>query len=188
MKFLLVLTCVLLVAGGGLQGQAVERKHPKHKKHHVKVKHVQNCKKQKESISSIRENVWKLQSLMAEPKIPSAFHERWAVSCNYVHWIARKWQHHLADTVKRFHFPPRLSAWLCIHKYEGSWTDPNSPYYGGLQMDYSFQNTYGKNLLRQKGTADHWTPLEQIWVAERAYKSGRGFYPWPNTARYCGLI
>jgi hypothetical protein len=25
-------------------------------------------------------------------------------------------------------------------------------------------------------------------VAERAYRSGRGFYPWPNTARACGLI
>ena len=34
--------------------------------------------------------------------------------------------------------------------------------------------------------ADHWTPIEQMWVAERAYRSGRGFYPWPNTARYCG--
>jgi hypothetical protein len=43
-------------------------------------------------------------------------------------------------------------------------------------------------LLRRKGTADHWTPLEQIWVAEHAYRSGRGFYPWPNTARDCGLI
>ena len=55
-------------------------------------------------------------------------------------------------------------------------------------MDISFQRTYGAHLLRRKGTADHWTPLEQMWVAERAYRSGRGFYPWPNTARHCGLI
>jgi hypothetical protein len=27
-----------------------------------------------------------------------------------------------------------------------------------------------------------------MWVAERAHRSGRGFYPWPNTARHCGLI
>ena len=33
--------------------------------------------------------------------------------------------------------PPHKSQWLCIHGYEGSWTDPNSPYYGGLQMDSS---------------------------------------------------
>lgn len=84
-------------------------------------------------------------------------------------------------------YPPHYSAWLCIHRYEGSWTDSGSPYYGGLQMDYGFQATYGGKLLRSKGTADHWTPLEQMWVAEEAYKS-RGFYPWPNTARMCGLI
>ena len=55
-------------------------------------------------------------------------------------------------------------------------------------MDYGFMSAYGRELLLRKGTADHWTPLEQMWVAERAYRSGRGFYPWPNTARYCGLI
>jgi hypothetical protein len=54
-------------------------------------------------------------------------------------------------------------------------------------MDYGFQAVYGSYLLQTKGTADHWTPLEQIWVAERAARS-RGFYPWPNTARSCGLI
>jgi len=84
--------------------------------------------------------------------------------------------------------PPHKNAWLCIHRYEGSWTDPSPPYYGGLQMDLGFQRTYGGALLRVKGTADHWTPLEQMWVAERAHRAGRGFYPWPNTARYCGLI
>ena len=83
--------------------------------------------------------------------------------------------------------PPHYTAWLCIHRYEGSWTDPNPPFYGGLQFDYGFQATYGRHLLKLKGTADHWTPLEQMWTAERAYRS-RGFYPWPNTARYCGLI
>lgn len=83
---------------------------------------------------------------------------------------------------------PHKSAWLCIHSYEGSWTDPNPPYYGGLQMDLGFQRTYGAGLLQRKGTADHWTPLEQMWTAERAHRAGRGFYPWPNTARYCGLI
>ena len=84
--------------------------------------------------------------------------------------------------------PPHKLQWLCIHRYEGSWRDPNAPYFGGLQMDLSFQRAYGSHLLRRKGTADHWTPLEQMWVAERAHRAGRGFYPWPNTARYCGLI
>jgi hypothetical protein len=84
--------------------------------------------------------------------------------------------------------PPHKRAWLCIHRFEGAWHDPNAPYYGGLQMDVQFQRTYGAAVFRRKGTADHWTPLEQMWAAERAHRSGRGFYPWPNTARYCGLI
>jgi hypothetical protein len=84
--------------------------------------------------------------------------------------------------------PPHRNAWLCLHRYEGSWRDDGGPYYGGLQMDIGFQQHYGRVLLRTKGTADHWTPLEQMWVAERAYRAGRGFSPWPNTARYCGLI
>jgi len=84
--------------------------------------------------------------------------------------------------------PPHKSAWSCIHRYEASWADDGSPYYGGLQMDYSFQRTYGYYLLQIKGTANHWNPLEQMWVAEYAFRSGRGFYPWPNTARYCHLI
>jgi hypothetical protein len=84
--------------------------------------------------------------------------------------------------------PPHESAWRCIHAYEGAWTDSGSPYYGGLQMDLGFQRHYGGYLLRLKGTADNWTPLEQMWVAARAHGSGRGFYPWPNTARACGLI
>jgi len=83
--------------------------------------------------------------------------------------------------------PPHLRAFLCIHHYEASWTDSGSPYYGGLQMDLGFQHTYAPWLLREKGTADHWTPLEQIWTAEKAAKS-RGFWPWPNTARVCGLL
>lgn len=83
--------------------------------------------------------------------------------------------------------PPHLQEFLCIHRYEGSWTDGGGPYYGGLQMDLGFQKAYGGELLKTKGTADHWTPLEQIWVAERAWKS-RGFWPWPNTARFCGLL
>jgi hypothetical protein len=99
------------------------------------------------------------------------------------------WRRRAAVVKRRFDAgPAHRRAWLCIHRYEGSWRDDAGPYYGGLQMDIGFQQHYGRMLLRAKGTADHWTPLEQMWIAERAYRSGRGFYPWPNTARYCGLI
>ena len=100
--------------------------------------------------------------------------------------LARRWQHRAHSAWWRANHPPGLGGWLCIHHYEGSWADSGSPYWGGLQMDLSFQQTYGGWLLRHKGTADHWSPLEQIWVAVRASHS-RGFSPWPSTARDCGL-
>jgi hypothetical protein len=103
-------------------------------------------------------------------------------------WWKRAWVHKAYWARWHGHRPPHLAAWLCIHRYEGSWQDPYAPYYGGLQMDLTFQRQYGLGLLRRKGTAEHWTRFEQIWVAVRAYRAGRGFYPWPYTARYCGLI
>ena len=101
--------------------------------------------------------------------------------------LARTWHRREHAAWWRANHPPNLGGWLCIHHYEGSWTDSGSPYWGGLQMDLSFQATYGSWLLRHKGTADHWSPLEQIWVAVRASRV-RGFSPWPNTAAYCGLV
>jgi hypothetical protein len=100
--------------------------------------------------------------------------------------LERRWRHRAHGAHRRATHPPNLHTWLCIHRYEGSWADSGSPYWGGLQMDLSFQQRYGGWLLRHKGTADHWSPLEQIWVAVRASHS-RGFSPWPNTARNCGL-
>jgi len=84
--------------------------------------------------------------------------------------------------------PPHRGAWLCIHRYEGSWRDSGDPYWGGLQMDRGFMGRYAPGYLLRRGYADRWSPLEQMWVAERAYRGGRGFYPWPSTARLCGLI
>ncbi|HKC78171.1 MAG TPA: hypothetical protein VKB70_07285 [Gaiellaceae bacterium] len=104
-----------------------------------------------------------------------------------LHRLAITWQHREHAVWWRANHPPELHAWLCIHHYEGSWTDSGGPYWGGLQMDLGFQETYGAWLLRHKGTADHWSPLEQIWVAVRASRS-RGFSPWPNTAHYCGML
>jgi len=98
------------------------------------------------------------------------------------------WRRLALSLRRRAQNPPHKQGWLCIHHFEGSWRDPNPPYFGGLQMDVQFQRTYGAAIFRLKGTADHWTPIEQMWAAERAHRSGRGFYPWPNTARYCGLI
>jgi hypothetical protein len=103
-------------------------------------------------------------------------------------WLVTTWRAKAARARWRGTHPPHRRAWLCIHSYEGSWRDPYAPYYGGLQMDLTFQRQYGARLLRRKGTANNWSPLEQMWVAERALRAGRGFYPWPVSARRCGLI
>lgn len=94
-----------------------------------------------------------------------------------------------AEGWNRLHpYPPHYQGWLCIHRFEGSWRDSGDPYWGGLQMDRGFMRSYATRALLRRGWADKWTPLEQMWVAERAFNSGRGYGPWPNTARYCGLL
>ncbi len=81
-------------------------------------------------------------------------------------------------------------ALTCIasHESNGTWDiSTGNGYYGGLQMDRTFQQTYAPDLYRTKGTADNWTRAEQMRTAEKAVAT-RGFHPWPNTARMCGLI
>jgi hypothetical protein len=127
-------------------------------------------------ITRYRTDTWRWQKVMGKPltvahRLPAAV---WRKIAQAVYRQALK--------------PPHKKAWLCIHRYEASWqAHTGNGYYGGLQMDIEFQRFYAAWLLREKGTADHWTPLEQIWVAERAERDS-GFYPWPNTARMCGLI
>lgn len=81
----------------------------------------------------------------------------------------------------------RTSGAECVKSREGSWTDPNAPYWGGMQADLSFQKTYGPEFYRRWGTADHWPPWAQMVMAYRGWLA-RGWYPWPNTARACGLL
>jgi hypothetical protein len=82
-----------------------------------------------------------------------------------------------------------VTAWACIHQGEGAWNaHTGNGYHGGLQMDATFERTYGRDMLqRYHGHAELWPPRAQIIVAQRAYSQGRGYAPWPNTSRACGL-
>ena len=134
-----------------------------------------------------QDSTWRWERLMGERRTGTDGRVLTEMAVSDVRRAVLLWQRRAGAAHRRALRPPHLRDWLCIHHYEGSWSDAGAPYWGGLQMSLSFQERYGGWLYRMKGTADHWTPLEQIWTAEKARKS-RGFWPWPNTARFCGLI
>lgn len=126
-------------------------------------------------------------------------------SCKYTVWVAHKWQRKAHRTRRQYQaylvYQQRhqqqqqqaqgalTSDWACIHGYEGAWnSNTGNGYYGGLQMDMGFQSTYGLDFMRQWGTANNWPVWAQVTAANRAKNSGRGYGPWPNTARACGLL
>ena len=137
------------------------------------------------TIRQLKTETWRLQALMGVPHAKPWRPTRTTAGLRHVLGGSRVEHRRAVHLAQR---PPHRRAWLCIHRYEGPWNArTGNGYYGGLQMDISFQRRYGGRLLARKGTADRWAPLEQMWIAERAHRSGLGFTPWPNTARYCGL-
>ncbi len=140
------------------------------------------------AIDRYQKATWRWQRLMRVPLTPANGRAERSPSPAFRRWVLAYWREEAAKARRLAANPPRLAAWLCIHRHEGPWNArTGNGYYGGLQMDMAFQRRWGADLLRAKGTADRWRPIEQIWVAERAYRAGLGFSPWPNTARYCGL-
>lgn len=149
-----------------------------------------------DAIDDIRATTWHWQRVMGRDVTPTAYSERRVDSPRYQKWVLNLWQKRAARVRRQARRPPHRKQWLCLQRYEGHWRshpggpgvlNSGGPYYGGLQMDLSFQRRYGRYLLRRKGTANRWSPLEQMWVAERAHRE-RGFAPWPSTARTCGLL
>jgi hypothetical protein len=132
-------------------------------------------------VRRLRSTAWRWQTVIgvrhthsAAPLHSASALRYWRRQVRHVSWLAAH--------------PPHKRGWLCIHRFEGSWSDSGDPYWGGLQMDRGFMSTYAPRFLLRKGLANRWTALEQMWVAERAHRSGRGYGAWPNTARSCGLL
>jgi hypothetical protein len=130
---------------------------------------------------------WRWQRLVGVRPTQTAGRRLTTMAVTDLEQTVKTWHRRAVAARKRAQHPPHLAQWLCIHRYEAAWNDVGDPYWGGLQMSVTFQERYGGWLYREKGTADHWTPLEQMWVAEKALQV-RGFWPWPNTARFCGLL
>jgi len=72
---------------------------------------------------------------------------------------------------------------LCIHRYEGSWNaNTGNGFYGGLQFMLStWRSVGGRGYPHQASVG------EQLYRGRILYRRS-GWYPWPNTARMCGLI
>jgi hypothetical protein len=142
-----------------------------------------------EKVRTARVATWRWQRLMGVRRTPYYRGAELATTAAGRLEVLRRWRERAAMVRRRAYDPPHLRAWLCIHRHEGPWNaNTGNGYYGGLQMDRTFQRQYAPRFVRRKGLAHRWKPIEQIWVAERARRSGRGFYPWPNAARMCGLI
>jgi hypothetical protein len=118
--------------------------------------------------------------------------ERHAVTRADLVDILDKWDHRLAHYRRAYaRREPVLENLLCIHSYEGSWdavSDTVPTYYGGMQMDATFEAAYGADVLAYRGGAhaNLWPKHDQLMVAYRGYKV-RGYTPWPTAAAACGL-
>lgn len=89
----------------------------------------------------------------------------------------------LGVTVTPWLHDPWYSSAMCVHHYEGAWNaNTGNGYYGGMQFSLSTWAANGGT-----GRPDLATPGEQLRVAYRTWQAS-GWYPWPNTARICGLI
>jgi hypothetical protein len=133
-----------------------------------------------------RAAIWHAHRVGIQPA--NVAYENRTRSIAYLEWLQQRWQFRSHAWMRQFRLlAPKL---LCIHSDEGAWNAYNpADFYGGLQMDRTFMQTYGWDKLVRYGWRDarYWSPADQLAVAMRAVRA-RGFTPWPNTAAACGLL
>lgn len=200
MKYAAVLTVivagVLAVAAGGTKTASSEVPRPPEKIFTVelqkekKADKLHDCNKWKivKGIRFYRSSTWTWNWMLGTNL---ARFSKWSPkhSCAFLHWLAISARKKSQKARKEFQawFVYALAKWDCIHRHEASWYGDNNPTYdGGLQMDDSFESSYGSDFIRLWGhDASDWPVWAQLRAAERAFAS-RGFGPWP-TRKYCGL-
>jgi hypothetical protein len=140
------------------------------------------------AIKRYKRATWRWQRLMGVSRTPTRRRYLRTRDREFLVYVAHQWRRRAIRARVRAHNPPHEWQWRCLQRHEGPWRDAADPYWGGLQMGRSFMLAHAPRHLLRRGWAHRWSPIEQMWVAERAFRAGRGFYPWPNTARTCGLI
>jgi hypothetical protein len=109
--------------------------------------------------------------------------ERWALRFRRQRRVANTLRTELGARLDRIVW--LVTAFECVHGYEGAWNaNTGNGYAGGLQFGPAEWQRYGGTYAP---TADTATPAQQI-AAAIGYHAAAGFYPWPNTARMCGLL
>ena len=109
-------------------------------------------------------------------------------------FLANLWRAKAHAARRAYHrwFRRTYEKYRCIHEHEGAWSsNTGNGYWGGLQMDWGFQHTYGPEFIRRYGLAHRWPVWAQLIAAERAFHGfagfgGRGYSPW-GTRDECGL-
>jgi Transglycosylase-like domain len=155
-----------------------------------------HCRSSREAVPFYRQNTWEVQARYLDDLADRTPIVR-GKSCHWARYAADEWVARFKNALRghtrhlqalRSQSHRLYEKWRCIHEHEGAWNaNTGNGYYGGLQMDWSFMRAYGPEFLTRWGTADRWPVWAQLQVAERAY-AVRGFGPWPNTARMCGLL
>lgn len=147
----------------------------------------------KRKINTHRNSTWAWQDEALFHRTPTVFSERRAISIRYLNWTAKLWIKREVRARQHAQNPPHKAQWLCLHRHESidwyrhgtTWDGRASKYYGGLQFS---QSTWIRNGgLRVASRADFATPLQQMWVAENAWKESRGSFSQWSTANTCGL-
>lgn len=122
------------------------------------------------------------------------------IPASRVRAIRSTWISRLADIRSRNR--PRQECWRshqwaesragrCVSSLEGglrSVSQPSGTYHGKWQSNRAFEEAYGREFVRRGwGRASNWPEWAQDLMGWRGWSS-RGWHPWPNTARRCGLL
>ncbi len=98
-----------------------------------------------------RNATWRWQDVMQVERTPYTGGHEQSTSRPYRRWVLRVWESRAKRAWRKATRPPHYDEWMCIHRYEGSWVDPNAPYYGGLQMDVAFPARLRRQAARDEG-------------------------------------
>ena len=120
-------------------------------------------------IHAKRDETWRWQDVMSASHVRYGGYAERSHNLRYTKSVLALWKNRAWQVRRQAQNPPRLRDWMCIHRYEGSWNDPNGPYYGGLQMDMSFMQPTAANCSAE----GYGRPLD----AARADLGGRARLP-----------